>query len=145
MGEKLTIIIAMIAIMVMMPYFITMAINGKRENDKAGIDNVNTGREVLISINGKNELIDVEKYIVRVLPGIAGPENNEEMLAAQAVAIRTEIYYKMGTETVIREDNLTYEFFTKEKYIEKWGKKSYSKDMPRYEKAVMSTIGKIIE
>ncbi|MBQ7707962.1 MAG: hypothetical protein IJT72_09315 [Lachnospiraceae bacterium] len=145
MGEKLTIIVAMLAIMVMMPYFITMAINGKRENNKLSIDNVNTGREVLISINGKNELIDVERYIVGVLPGIAGPENNDEMLAAQAVAVRTEIYYKMENETVIREDNLTYEYYTKEKYIENWGKKSYSKDMPRYENAVMSTIGKIIE
>ena len=145
MGEKLTIIVAMIAIMFMMPYFITMAINGKRENNKLSIDNVNTGREVLISINGKNELIDVERYIVGVLPGIAGPENNDEMLAAQAVAVRTEIYYKMENETVIREDNLTYEYYTKEKYIENWGKKSYSKDMPRYENAVMSTIGKIIE
>ena len=142
MGEKLTIIVAMIAIMVMMPYFITMAVNGKRENNKLSIDNVNTGREVLISINGENELIDVEKYISGVLPGVAGPENNDEMLAAQAVAVRTEIYYKMGNETVIREDNLTYEYYTKEKYIEKWGKKSYSKDMPRYENAVMSTIGK---
>ena len=48
----------------------------------------------------------------------------------------------MGTETVIREENLTYDFYTKEKYIEKWGKTSYNENMPRYENAVMSTIGK---
>ncbi len=145
MGEKLTIVVAMAVIMVMMPYLITMAVNGKKEDNDLKLKNINTGRDVLININGKNELMDVEEYIAGVLPSVAGPENNDEMLAAQAVAIRTQIYYLMGNETVIREENLTYEYYTKEKYIEKWGKTSYSDNEKRYENAVMSTIGKIIE
>ena len=145
MGEKLTIVVAMAIIMVMMPYLITMAVNGKREDNSVRIENINTGRDVLININGKNELMDVEEYIAGVLPSVAEPDSNDEMLAAQAVAVRTQIYFLMGNETFIREENLTYEFFTKEKYIEKWGKTSYNENMPRYEKAVMSTIGKIIE
>ncbi len=145
MGEKLTIVVAMAVIMVMMPYLITMAINGKKESNEINLKNVNTGRDVLINMNGKNELMDVEEYIAGVLPSVAGPESNDEMLAAQAVAIRTQIYYKMGNETVVREENLTYEYYTKEKYIEKWGKTSYNKNIKRYENAVMSTIGKIIE
>ena len=145
MGEKLTIVVAMAVIMVMMPYLITMAINGKKESNEINLKNDNTGRDVLINMNGKNELMDVEEYIAGVLPSVAGPESNDEMLAAQAVAIRTQIYYKMGNETVVREENLTYEYYTKEKYIEKWGKTSYNENIKRYENAVMSTIGKIIE
>lgn len=145
MGERLTIVVAMILIMVMMPYFITMAINGKVEDNELKLKNINTGRDVLININGKNKLMDVEEYIAGVLPSVAGPENNDEMLAAQAVAVRTQIYFLMGNETVIREENLTYVYYTKEKYIEKWGKTSYKDNVKRYENAVMSTIGKIIE
>ena len=113
MGEKLTIVVAMAVIMIMMPYLITMAINGKKEDNEFKINNINTGRDVLININGKNELMDVEEYIAGVLPSVAGPDNNDEMLAAQAVAIRTQIYFLMGNETVIREENLTYEYYTK--------------------------------
>ena len=94
MGEKLTIVAAMAVIMIMMPYLITMAINGKKEDSGLQLKNINTGRDVLININGKNELMDVEEYIAGVLPSVVGPENNDEMLAAQAVAIRTQIYYK---------------------------------------------------
>ena len=114
-------------------------------NEKGEVKNINTGRDILININGENKLMDVEEYIVGVLPGVAGPENNNEMLAAQAVAIRTKIYFDMGMETVLREENLTYDFYTKDKYIEKWGKTSYNQNISRYETAVMSTIGKVIE
>ena len=59
MGEKLTIVVAMAIIMVMMPYLITMAVNGKREDNSVRLENINTGRDVLINLNGKNELMDV--------------------------------------------------------------------------------------
>ncbi|MBR1816088.1 MAG: hypothetical protein IJ763_05235 [Lachnospiraceae bacterium] len=145
MGEKITIIIAMAAVMIMMPYLITIAINGRQNEDNSNIKNINTGKDILININGENKLMDVEEYIVGVLPGVASPDNNNEILAAQAVAVRTEIYFAMGSDTVLREDNLTYEYYSKEKYIEKWGKTSYNENYARYEYAVMSTVGKIIE
>ena len=145
MGEKITIFIAMTAVMILMPYLITLAINGRHKDAARDIERIDTGRDILINIDGDNKLMDVEEYIVGVLPGVAGPESGDDVLAAQAVAIRTKLIFMMGDSSVLNEDNLEFTFYTKSDYIERWGKNSYSDNYKRYERAVISTVGKTME
>ena len=65
-----------------------------------------------------NELVDVEKYVAHIMPGIVDASADDSYLQAQAVALRTKVYYAMGDATVIKA---------------------------RYERAVIATKGKIIE
>ena len=66
MGEKITVVIASIVIIILIPYVITLSMNGRFRDGDAWLSNVDTGMDVLIKQNGSNILMDVEEYIVGV-------------------------------------------------------------------------------
>lgn len=138
-GEKVTIGLAGAIIMIMLPCLLTLFINGRY----AGItvDMINSGRDVLIYVDGENMLMDVEEYIVGVLPGVVGYGASKEVMEAQAVAVRTKIYYAMGDDTVINEEELEFEYFDEEKYINKYGMENYKAIKKTFEISVIETVG----
>lgn len=144
MGERVMIFMATVMAAVFLPYFMTIAINGKYRN-YSQIKTIDTGRDVIIQVGDKNQLIDVEEYIAGVLPGLVDWKSSQDILEAQAVAVRTKIYYEMGSETVIKASDLQFTYYTKEDYIEKWGQNNESKIRGIYEEAVINTVEKIIE
>lgn len=143
MGEKFTIGLAGVIIIIMLPCLLTLFINGRQA--RVSIEKINSGRDVLILYNGENVLMDVEEYIVGVLPGMVEYGAQDELVEAQAVAVRTKIYYAMGENTVINASDLEFEFFGDEKYINKYGIKNYAAVKSIFEEAVISTAGKVIE
>lgn len=143
MGEKVTIGLAGIIIIVMMPCLLTLFINGRQAN--VPIEKINSGRDVLILSQGENILMDVEQYIVGVLPGLIEYGAQKELVEAQAVAVRTKIYYAMGENTVINAENLEFEYFDDKKYINKYGMNNYEAVRSIFEEAVISTSGQIID
>ncbi len=145
MGEKIMTGITFVAAIVLLPYIITMLVNGQKGDVGTGIEAVDSGRDVLIQINGNNELLDVEQYIAGVLPGLVEPETNVQIMEAQAVAIRTKIYYAMGESTVIEASQLEFTYYTKEAFIHEWGKTVYADTKSKYELAVINTLNQIIE
>ena len=127
------------------PCLITFCVNG-RQNDKAvSLDTISTGRDVLVQTKAGNELVDVEKYVAHIMPGIVDASAGEDYMQAQAVALRTKVYYAMGDETVIAASKLEFQYFTEEDYIAKWGREKYLSVKAKYEQAVLKTKGKIIE
>lgn len=145
MGERITIMIAMTAIVIMIPYIMTIAINGKQVESGSEIQKVDSGRDVLMQIDGANVLIDVEQYIAGVLPGMVDFSSENSFIEAQAVAIRTKIYYAMGSETVVNASELDYKYYSIQDYINKWGKNNYKQIKDKYDLAVINTVRKIIE
>lgn len=124
------------------PYFMTIMINGgTRENDSK-IAKINTGKDVIIHIDGENKLIDVEEYILGVLPGIVSAEAEPDVIEAQTVAVRTKIYRSMGDETIINANKLDFTYYSEKELKEKLGEKTYSKVMSIYESAINNTVGK---
>ncbi|MBE5946916.1 MAG: hypothetical protein E7259_08275 [Lachnospiraceae bacterium] len=145
MGEKIMAAITFVAAIILLPYIITMIINGQHGDIGTGIGNLDSGKDVLIQIDGDNRLLDVEQYIAGVLPGLVEPEANVQIMEAQAVAVRTKIYFAMGESTVIDASNLDFKFYTKEDFIHEWGKSVYANSSVKYEKAVINTLNQIIE
>lgn len=145
MGERVTILIAVTVMVIMLPYVMTIAINGKKIESESELERLDTGRDVLIQLDGSNVLIDVEQYIAGVLPGLVDYSSEKSFIEAQAVAIRTKIYFSMGNETVINADLLDFKYYTMQDYIDKWGKNKYKKVKSKYDAAVISTARKIIE
>ncbi len=145
MGEKIMMGITFVAAIVLLPYIITMLVNGQKGDMGTGIESINSGRDVLIQIDGNNELLDVEQYIVGVLPGLVEPDTNSQIMEAQAVAIRTKIYFSMGESTVIEASQLEFKYYTKEEFIHEWGKSVYADSKSKYELAVINTLNQIIE
>ncbi len=142
MGEKLTVGLAGAIIIIMLPCLLTLFINGRHDN--ITVDMINSGRDVLIYVDGENVLMDVEEYIVGVLPGVMDYGASDELVEAQAVAVRTKIYYAMGDKTVVNADTLEFEFFDEKKYINKYGIENYEAIETTFESAVINTAGQII-
>jgi hypothetical protein len=145
MGEKLTVAIALLATLIMLPYVMTLVINGRYDDRVSELEKVSTGRDVLVNLDGKNLLLDVELYIAGVLPGLVSPDSDTDVIEAQAVAVRTRIYYEMGDKTVINASELDFKYYTKNDFIEKWGSGKYRKVKLIYQEAVLNTKEKIIE
>ena len=124
---------------------LTWCVNGRIPDTKMQLCEMETGRDILIQNATGNELIDVEQYIAGILPGLVDASADDNYLQAQAVAVRTRVYLAMGDKTVIHADELEYQYYTEADYIAKWGKSKYKTIKKRYEQAVISTCGKIIE
>ncbi|MBR3834029.1 MAG: SpoIID/LytB domain-containing protein [Lachnospiraceae bacterium] len=143
MGEKLTVGLAGVIIIVMLPCLLTLAINGRHQ--AISVDMINSGRDVLIYIDGENVLMDVEQYIVGILPGVVDYGATQEFIEAQAVAVRTKIYFAMGENTVVEESTLSFEYFDENKYMNKYGMENYQAIQDAFEQAVINTAGQIIK
>lgn len=145
MGERLTIAVAGIAVIILFPYIFTTIVNGRYGDFETSTASLSSGKDVIMQINGANMLMDVEQYIAGVLPGLVSPDSDENMIEAQAVAVRTKIYYELGSETVISASDLEFTYYTKDDIIDRWGETRYRHIRSVYDNAVINTAGKIIE
>lgn len=145
MGEKVMIWLACVATIIIFPYMLTTMMNGRYGVTETKVSALSTGKDVLMQIDGANMLMDVEQYIAGVLPGLVSPDSEESIIEAQAVAVRTKIYFEMGDNTVIQATDLEFTYFTKQDYIDKWGEAKYKRVKEIYDTAVLNTTGKIIE
>lgn len=145
MGEKIVASIAMTAIIIMLPYILTMAMNGREIESGDEIGRLDTGRDILIQIDGTNVLMDVEQYIAGILPGIVDYSSDASFMEAQAVAVRTKIYYAMGNKSIIDASELDFKYYTMKDYMEKWGNNKYKQVKKKYDNAVINTARQIIE
>ncbi|MCM1083277.1 MAG: SpoIID/LytB domain-containing protein [Clostridium sp.] len=126
------------------PYLMTIVINGGTRGDGSKITKISTGKDVIVRIDGQNELIDVEQYILGVLPGVVSADADAAVIEAQAVAVRTKIYHSMGSDTIIDAGKLDFTYFSEKELKEKLGEKNYNRIMSVYENAVENTVGKIM-
>lgn len=140
MGEKLVTIVTAVAVMVLGPYIMTSIING-RYNTTSAISSIDTGRDIIIQIDGENRLMDVEEYIAGVLPGLVDWQSDSNIIEAQAVAVRGKIYYAMGKETAIWANTFEYTYFDEAQLEKQFGKNNAKKAAETYEKAVINTKG----
>ena len=130
---------------IIVPCLITFCINGKQTDGAEKLEQISTGRDVLVQTKTGNELVDVETYVAHIMPGIVDASADDSYLQAQAVALRTKVYYAMGDATVIQASDMEFQYYTEEDYIAKWGRDNYKSVKARYERAVIATCGKIIE
>ena len=140
MGERLMTVLTVALIMIFGPYVLTSIMNG-RNGSSSSLEGINTGKDVIIQLNGENYLVDVEVYIAGVLPGLIDWRQDVSLIEAQAVAVRTNIYYVMGSKDIINASELEYTYYTREELIEKYGKRSGESAVKVYEKAVSETVG----
>lgn len=143
-GNKISRYIIYFLIIIFVPYLMTLFINGAGSKETDEIKHINSGRDVIIQRGGQNILIDVEEYLSCILPGLVEPGQDAEMIEAQAVALRTRIYYAMGEETVIDAKKLGFMMYDDDAYIKRWGKEQYKSIKKKYEQAVINTQGKTL-
>lgn len=102
-------------------------------------------RDVLIEIHGLYKSIDVEEYVLGIMPTVISPEYEQETLKTQAVLIRTNVLKEMEEKNTKDGADLSYEYLSKEDREQLWGKRHFDKWELKFERAVNATSGKVIK
>lgn len=138
MKRKIKKICAVFVIIVLLPYIVTIFMNGKsmetNQNGKNGYIKVETEA-------GTKE-IPLEEYCIGTLAKEIPVDFDSEALKAQAVVVRTTIYKKIeeeGEKAVMKE-----RFFTKSDMKNQWGKSAFQKNYKKMKQAWEETDGQVV-
>lgn len=114
-------------------------------NGSESIEKIYMGKNVQIEIKGLYKSMDVEEYVLGVLPGTIPPDYDEEALKTQAVLIRTNVLKEMQEKNTSDAADLSYKYLTTEERKKIFGELNYEKDERRFRRAVVQTAGKVIK
>lgn len=138
MRHKMSYFFFLIFLFMTIPYLITVSMTIRKEKKEVNFESYDSGYKI-ISREGK---IDLEKYLLEILPGQISMDYEEETLKAQAVILRTDILRRMGKTKTIKEEKLPYQRQSDAELKKALGNKKYEiKDQLR-KRAVSDTIGK---
>ena len=139
MRYKMTYILFLFFLLTTIPYIITIYIN--KENKKnISFENYDSGYK----IQDKDQDIDLESYLLKILPGQISMDQEEETIKCQAVILRTDLIRKMGRSKKIKMESIPYQVYKDEQYKNKLGDRAYEIMDQKRKKAVKETIGKVI-
>ncbi|MBR1865385.1 MAG: SpoIID/LytB domain-containing protein [Lachnospiraceae bacterium] len=108
------------------------------------LENRHLGKEILLERNGLYKSMDVEEYVLGVLPGTIPADYDRETLKVQAILIRTNILKEMQEKNTGDAADLSYQYLTVEERIALWGDRNYENYERRMEAAVAKTAGKVL-
>lgn len=125
-------------IIVLLPYIITVFINGPVVETSAKVD------ETYIKVEHKDKetKMSIEEYCIGRLAKEIPASYDEEALKAQAVLVRTAVYgeiRKSGSSAVLPD-----EFWTTEEMQKQWGVVSYKENYDKYKDAWEKTEGQVL-
>lgn len=103
------------------------------------------GKSILIEMDGLYKSIDVEEYVLGVLPGTISPDYDQEALKTQAILIRTNVLKEMLEKNTSDAADLSYEYLTVEDRKMLFGELHYERNERCFERAVAQTAGEVIK
>lgn len=125
-------------IIVLLPYIVTVFVHGPKSMMTARAEEI----YVQVKEDEKITKVPMEAYGIGVMAKEVLPTYEKEMLKAQAILVRTEIYRKMnekGKKAVFEQD------FWKEKQMEEaWGKGKYIYYYKKLKSAWLETSGQVL-
>lgn len=136
-------------IIVLLPYVITVFINGPSITMSSHVD----GTYVKVKLDenqmaedsgGEGNVIElpIEDYCIGIIAKEVLPEYEKEMLKAQAVLVRTDVYRRIeqeGSDTVLNEP-----FWTQKQMEKAWGVTKYSRYYNKLRNAWRDTEGQVL-
>lgn len=146
-------------IIILLPYVITVFINGpsitasshvdgtyvkvrmEKGQSKGGTDEENP-KEPQSKAEDEIAELPIEDYCIGVMAKEVLPGYEKEMLKAQAVLVRTDVYRKIeqgGSDTVLEDS-----FWTQKQMEESWGVTKYSRYYNKLRSAWRSTEGQVL-
>ena len=142
-------IIMLLGVIIGIPYALCLIFSLCSDEIQIGqggntVEHRKLGKEILIETNGLYRRMDVEEYVLGVLPGTIPADYDEEVLKVQAMLIRTNVLKEMQEKGTNDAADLSYEYLTVEDQIALFGEHNYEKYQQRFEKAVVKTAGKVI-
>ncbi len=121
MKNKVIIILAAICVYLAVPVIVTMLATGVIEEDVS--DELINGRRITVEYRNATRSTEIDQFIVMVLAGRLEMSAETEVLKAESVMIRTDIYRRMGDQMHITSKELAMPYYTKKQMESMWGDK----------------------
>lgn len=144
---------AVLTLMVLIPYVTTLAWTGRLNGEIApGIGSQAEGgrpgtageRCVITVNNGRETAVPVEEFLVPVLAAQIPANFGPETLKAQAVLARTYIYREMDGAETIYEEALDMDVLSRDQMVKLWGSGNFASRYDALRTAVQETEGQVI-
>lgn len=138
MREKCNQIIAVLAIMVLLPYVITVFINGPSLKSGGTVGK----NYIKVKTDSGTVEMPLDEYCMGVLAKEMSIEFKKEALKSQAVLVRTSLYKKLqeqGPDVVFEES-----FWTAKDMEKQWGMSKYSKYYEKLKSVWEETDGQVL-
>ena len=137
-GEKVKQAGCWLLIIVLLPYIITVFINGPKVITASKVD------ETMVNIKKKGK-IPVEEYCIGMLARDMPADYEKEALNAQAVLVRTEVYRMIqeAGESGILPEEAADEFWTEKQMKSAWGMR-YAENYRKLKNALEATAGQVL-
>lgn len=145
--KKIFLFLLVMAVVPVFLIFVASLFSDKVRLNQGGysVESRPLGKEVLIETNGLYKSMDVEEYVLGILPGTISADYDMEALKVQAILIRTNVLKEMQENNTSDAADLSYQYLTVEDRISLFGDKNYEKYESRFERAVVDTAGKVIK
>lgn len=128
----------LLLIIILLPYIITVFVNGKGAFIEAG----STSPYVTVKQGDQTKQMPLSEYAVGVLAREISAISNEQTIKAQAVLIRTSIYKTIeekGSSAVLAKD-----YWSRDQMEENWGAAKYGDNYEKMKRAWDDTEGKVL-
>lgn len=138
MRQRLKTFFGYLTIIVLLPYIITVFINGPDIESSSYMD----GDHVRVKTRSGEAGMSLEDYCIGILAKEIPAEYKKEALKAQAILVRTEVYGKLqsdGKDTVMDGD-----FWTREQMEEAWGAVKAGTNYRKFQDAWRETEGQVV-
>ena len=138
MRQRFKTFMCYLTIIILLPYIVTVFINGPSIATSFHVDNT----YVNVKAEAGTIKMPIEEYCIGILAREIPADYKKEVLKAQAILVRTEVYAKLqeeGKEAVLEES-----FWTREQMEESWGSLKSSANYAKFESAWKDTEGQIV-
>ena len=134
-------VLIILLIYCMFPTVCTLVFTGTVDENVS--DELINGRRVVVKYKYSSKTIDINKFIAMILAYRFEGSNEVEVLKAQSIMIRTDIYRIMGDSMSIDSDELGMNYLTESQMKNKWGD-NYTKNYNLITDSVASTGSTVI-
>lgn len=135
-GTKIKLCLEILIIIVLLPYIITVFMNGKNVKE-------NQVEEQMVQVDVKDGVkeLPLHDYCIGVFAKSVNIKDKKEALLAQSIVIRTQIYKEMSDNP---DQPLKEMYFTKQDMEHKWGISKYRKNYEKLEEIWDTTAGMVL-
>lgn len=138
MRQKLKKMGCYIIIIVLLPYVVTVFLNGPSIETAAPADEM----EVMVKQGEKEIQLPLDEYGIGRMAKEIPASYEEEAIKVQAILVRTAVYKQLkeeGSEAVLADD-----FWTEKEMKEEWGSRKFSEYYRKIENAWQETEGQVV-
>lgn len=130
-----------ICVDMMVPYFVTTGWTGKIA--QAESEELFCGKTVCVTYKNAQKRMEVNEFVEMVLAARLAMGKQVEVLKAESIMIRTDIYRQLGDNTNVDSDMLGMEFLTQKQMKQLW-KEQYEENYALVKDCVAATGSQVI-